>query len=66
MVLYILTCGDLIEFKRMCGSWTHWASTELGMDVWYGGNLSWDVDGGYRDFCQIQRVAYGSVILDGA
>jgi len=30
IVLCVLSCGDLVEFKRVCGGWTHWAATELG------------------------------------
>jgi len=29
-VLCVLSCGDLIEFKRLCGDWTHWATMESG------------------------------------
>jgi len=30
IVLYVLSCGDLIEFKRVCGGWKQWPATELG------------------------------------
>jgi len=30
IVLCVLSCGDLIEFKRVCGGWRHWAAMELG------------------------------------
>jgi len=29
-VLCALSCGDLIEFKRICGGCRHWAARELG------------------------------------
>jgi len=30
IVLCVLSCGDLVEFKRVCGGCRHWAATELG------------------------------------
>jgi len=29
-VLCVLSCGDLIEFKRVCGGCRHWAAMEFG------------------------------------
>jgi len=45
IVWCVLSCGDLIEFNRVCGGRTLGPPQNWDVYVWHGGNLPWKLDG---------------------
>jgi len=60
----VLSSDDLIEFKRVCGGWKHWAATELGCVCLAGWQPAWGTRW-IENCCQAQKVAISSGLWVG-